>query len=66
MKILRKDYSEEVQDIVDRMPTRWCFWVTGIMMAIVSLIQTSSWLLTKTYFYLYLLFKKTCENLVES
>lgn len=38
-------YSEEVQDIVDRMPTRWCFWVAGIMLAIVMVFLALAWII---------------------
>ena len=31
------DRSEEVQDIIDRMPTRWTWWVAGLMMCLVSI-----------------------------
>lgn len=31
------DRSEEVQDIIDRMPTRWTWWVAGLMMCLVGI-----------------------------
>lgn len=34
--------SEEVQDIIDRMPTYWCKWVFGIMVALLSVMVVLS------------------------
>ena len=31
--------SEEVQDIIERMPTRWCMWVTSIIAHRLSTIR---------------------------
>ena len=30
------EYSEEVQDIVDRMPTRWCAWTALLVLLVVA------------------------------
>ncbi len=45
LQISTDEYSEEVQDIVDRMPTRWCFWVVGIMLTIVMVFLTLAWII---------------------
>ena len=38
-------FSEEVQDIVDRMPTRWCLWVAGVVFLIVTLMITAGFVI---------------------
>lgn len=37
-----QDRSEEVQDIIDRMPTGWCWWVFGIVTILIITMFTLS------------------------
>ena len=43
--IIDNPFSEEVQDIVDRMPTRWCWWVAGVVFLIVALMITAGFVI---------------------
>ena len=36
--IIRHEYSEEVRDIVDRMPTRWAMWTALITFILIGVV----------------------------
>lgn len=38
-------FSEEVQDIIDRMPTYWCTWIAGLVLVIVSLLVAAGYVI---------------------
>lgn len=38
-------YSEEVQDIIDRMPTYWCWWVAGVMLFVVMMLVAAGFVI---------------------
>lgn len=45
MKKNEATYSEEVQDIIDRMPTYWCWWVSCVMLSVVMMLVAAGFVI---------------------
>lgn len=44
-KTENNDYSEEIQDIIERMPAYWCTWIACVTLVIISLLIAAGFLI---------------------